>query len=73
MKKAKFSKKLVLNKETISNLNNESMFLVKGGTDKTFSCPESKNVTCCYSDPKSKDAGCCSNSCPQSKDVTCCP
>ncbi len=36
MKKAKFSKKLVLNKETISNLNNEDMNNIKGGTAVTF-------------------------------------
>ncbi len=33
MKKQKFNKKLVLNKETIAKLNGEEMNEVKGGTD----------------------------------------
>jgi natural product precursor len=35
MKKSKFDKKLSLNKETISSLNNEAMNNVRGGTERT--------------------------------------
>jgi hypothetical protein len=56
MGKAKFSKKLVLNKETISNLNNASMNNVKGGA--TYSC-NSANVTCCQASALSADVTCC--------------
>jgi hypothetical protein len=67
MKKAKFSKKLVLNKETISNLNNASMNNVKGGA--TYSC-NSADLQCCPS-ALSADVTCCQAS-ALSADVTCC-
>jgi len=42
MKKEKFNKKLVLNKETISNLNDESMRKVVGGEEPS----QAANTTC---------------------------
>jgi len=45
MKKEKFNKKLVLNKETISNLNNIEMDNVKGGQGGS----EAANSTCLLS------------------------
>jgi hypothetical protein len=68
MKKAKFSKKLVLNKETISNLNNASMSNVKGGA--TYSC-DSAVVTCCQASAASAVVTCCQAS-ADSMVVTCC-
>jgi hypothetical protein len=68
MKKAKFSKKLVLNKETISNLNNASMNNVKGGD--TLSC-NSAVKTCCHPTANSAWVVCCQPS-AASVDVNCC-
>ena len=39
MKKVKFKKKLVLNKETIANLNNSGMNDIKGRGSMTCNCP----------------------------------
>jgi hypothetical protein len=45
MKTKSFSKKLILNKETVSNLGNEKMSGVKGG--ETYpDCPTIYDLTC---------------------------
>lgn len=49
MKKKSLNKKLALNKETISNLNNEKLQLVKGGQIETFDCQISFDFGICIS------------------------
>jgi hypothetical protein len=47
MKAKKFSKKLALNKETISNLKNDEMKGVYGGIKYTMTrCPSCDTITC---------------------------
>lgn len=47
MKEKRFSKKLALNKETISNLKNDEMKGVYGGFDWTkTACPSCPGITC---------------------------
>jgi len=49
MKKKSFSKKLVLNKETISNLDNEKLQSIKGGKPRTYGCEISYDFGVCVS------------------------
>lgn len=49
MKKKSLNKKLVLNKESISNLNNEKLQSVKGGQIETFGCQISFDFGVCIS------------------------
>lgn len=49
MKKKSLNKKLVFNKETISNLNNEKLQSVKGGQIETFGCQISFDFGVCVS------------------------
>jgi len=46
MKKVKFNKKLQLNKETISNLNNDQMNQLQGGTSLTKALTYCGGRTC---------------------------
>lgn len=55
MKTKKFSKKLVLNKKTIVNLDGRSMSGIIGGLTAVTNCPEDDNCISapwlCYTDP----------------------
>jgi hypothetical protein len=46
MKTKKISQKLMLKKETVSNLNPEEMGDVKGGAETRFNCTEETCVSC---------------------------
>jgi hypothetical protein len=39
MKQKRFNKKLVIKKVTISNLSNEELLSIRGGTEGTLECP----------------------------------
>jgi hypothetical protein len=49
MKKKSLNKKLVFNKKTITNLNNEKLQSVKGGEVATFDCQISFDFGVCIS------------------------
>lgn len=54
MKAKKLAKKLVINKQTIANMNNEGMKKLKGGTTTTvaFDCPTGYTYSeVCFEDP----------------------
>lgn len=58
MKKKRFQKKLSLNKETVSNLNQQEMKDSRAGEDKTRLIPSCETVLqfCCETGPNCKEA-----------------
>ena len=73
MKTKKFGKKLTLNKQTISNFNQDAMRAIRGGTDLScvIECTKTENpYNTCPPCPGTQTCQCGTNTCTQCA-ITC--